>query len=1024
MATIDTSVSLIVRPANGMDLGVCWNEWSRLIMPTSPDEPVCPKFQPNIFDPSRCHDCLRQRHLHSGAGESTEVALQQKTTLETRAGNKTDISHKTENGIGNCIGQSKGVLLTPIPSQAEEKDTSSKEDSDSVVSSYCDVRGGQTGYRESSLCILSPDCALYICEGEEDCSTVSSRDQSDYQEFSSSISTEDDEYLPAQRDSTHFTMTRLDPPPHRPNPRAWMDEARSKDAFSRRSGLNEDKGKRESGYFSLGRASGASSIRDKSPPSPYRHIERGHPLFKLRNVEPKDAVPFRNPNLGVASERIIPEPVIDDEPVEIIPPDPYEVAIEVEAQVGPRSPSPTPFKIAESLASTGRKGAASVYGRRSPTQMSSYQPSRQTSAVPSRSASPSRTSLGFRRSESTTSLNRHNYDGGGRIKGAEMASKSSLQSTYARRGESGTMPRNFKSYTSAVKTQSNTVSDFRNALRKSEGGLVNGRGQPSRNSSPTRGDYNPPGQMSLRKTETNSSTSYARSREERASAPSHKLADSTRNIRSASLPRRTHDTSSHSVLHKSESIWSLNGRGHPGRCGSPVREGYDIESQALIRSQINNYGTNEDEDETLSMSPTKNYEMPSKSMLRKTDTESINIRGHDSRSSSPGRRGYNSSSQLRRADTSGSLYSRGHESRSSSPGRRGFESSRQLQRTETSGSLYSRGESRNSSPVRRNFEGSTQSLLQKTSSRSDRNLSRSTSPSRRSQEPPERSLRTSESIMHSHSPPQRGLRDPPGYSVLRNATNGDFSRSFQRKETETKSETYHSSRSWRESAHTNRSTSVSRAASPSRQSSTGNRVSYVTMEKHKNTGSVRSVGRRRSNEDHHPSPVDKRSSRAWSPSNSQVDLRRHTSSQSSMESSESGQLSAGSTGRNREEYAIMADLPKVKKVQQKEGSSQPERTNVQLFKPASHSVTKQPSREWDDTWDTEWPYGGSGYLSRAHSTTSLHRSGSPTTEEGTWKSNQHRSEQMQVCVSISALHVDDSGLVCLFLEFGKNNFIV
>uniref|UniRef100_A0A3Q1I8K8 Uncharacterized protein n=1 Tax=Anabas testudineus TaxID=64144 RepID=A0A3Q1I8K8_ANATE len=26
-------------------------------------EPTCPKFQPNIFDPSRCHDCLRQRHL-------------------------------------------------------------------------------------------------------------------------------------------------------------------------------------------------------------------------------------------------------------------------------------------------------------------------------------------------------------------------------------------------------------------------------------------------------------------------------------------------------------------------------------------------------------------------------------------------------------------------------------------------------------------------------------------------------------------------------------------------------------------------------------------------------------------------------------------------------------------------------------------------------------------------------------------------------------------------------------------------
>lgn len=29
------------------------------------DEPVCPKFQPNIFDSTRCHDCLRQKHLHN-----------------------------------------------------------------------------------------------------------------------------------------------------------------------------------------------------------------------------------------------------------------------------------------------------------------------------------------------------------------------------------------------------------------------------------------------------------------------------------------------------------------------------------------------------------------------------------------------------------------------------------------------------------------------------------------------------------------------------------------------------------------------------------------------------------------------------------------------------------------------------------------------------------------------------------------------------------------------------------------------
>lgn len=85
-------------------------------MPVSSDEPICPKFQPNIFDPSRCHDCLRQRHLHAGAGDSKEAAPQQKSTTETG----------TETGTESGIVLSKGVLLTPIPSQAEERDTSSK----------------------------------------------------------------------------------------------------------------------------------------------------------------------------------------------------------------------------------------------------------------------------------------------------------------------------------------------------------------------------------------------------------------------------------------------------------------------------------------------------------------------------------------------------------------------------------------------------------------------------------------------------------------------------------------------------------------------------------------------------------------------------------------------------------------------------------------------------------------------------------------------------------------------------------
>lgn len=82
------------------------------------EEPTCPKFQPNIFDPSRCHDCLRQKHLHSGARESAEATPQQKPAAEPENGDKTQTDSK--------VGRVKGVALTPIPSQEKERDTSSK----------------------------------------------------------------------------------------------------------------------------------------------------------------------------------------------------------------------------------------------------------------------------------------------------------------------------------------------------------------------------------------------------------------------------------------------------------------------------------------------------------------------------------------------------------------------------------------------------------------------------------------------------------------------------------------------------------------------------------------------------------------------------------------------------------------------------------------------------------------------------------------------------------------------------------
>ncbi|TKS91557.1 TRIO and F-actin-binding protein [Collichthys lucidus] len=1122
-------------------------------MPVSSDEPICPKFQPNIFDPSRCHDCLRQRHLHAGAGAggSAEAAVpQQKSTDETGIGAKINV---TDTGTG----PDKGVFLTPIPSQAEERDTSSKEDSDgvSVVSSYCDVNGGRLGYQESSFCILSPDCELYICDGDDDDSTDSCQDQSDYQESSSSVSA-DDEYPPIRRPSTKFDMTRLDPPPHRPNPRAWMDEDRGRDSFNSRSGLKEDREKRESGYFSLGRATGSRVLHDNNPPTPYRHFERGHPIYSSRNVEPKDTIPFRNPNLGVASERQIIEPLTEDLPIEIPPPDPYEIAVEVEAQVGPRSPSPTPFKIAESLASTGRKGFNSSYGR---GQSGRFDSSRQGSALQSRSSSPSRGNLPFRRSESTASLNRNNFDGGGRTQGTESGSRSALQGTHGRRVESGTLPRNFKSYTSSVQSQPSTVSDFRSALRKSEvNGSLTGRGRDSRGSSPPRRDYNPTGQMSLRKTEITSSSSNLLGRDSRTSSPSRRTSTSLRDNHSSSPPMRNYTSSSQSLLRKSESILSLSGRSHRGRCGSPIREGYDIESQALLRNQTARNGLNDEEHESPTLSPSRREYDTTQSVLRKTQSSPVGVsRGRgDSRSSSPGRRGYETPTQyqLRKTDTSSSLQGRNHDSRNSSPSRRSYDAPSQsllrksevnssvrgrdsqsrssspsrrsydapsqslLRKSEVNSSVRGRdSQSRNSSPSRKTYEGPSQSLLRKSevnssvrgrdsqsqssspsrksydapsqsllrksevnsSVRGRDSQSQSSSPSRKSYEgpsqsllrksevnssvrghdsysslpsrksydaPEQRTLRRTEtntslnsknhnSRNSSSSPTRHGNNDPPGYSILRTATNGESNRSFQRKNTYHDSKpdynhsptscresthsqrgsslsrpsspprtatngdsshsfqrknTYHDSKpdynhsptSCRESTHSQRGSSLSRPSSPPRPATIGSRTAFANSETPRSHGSIRSGVSRHGREDRCPSPSDKRSSRhAKSPSPPpQIQLRRHTSSQSSVESSESGPPLSGSTGRNREEYATIADVPKVKIIHQKDEvgymarpqNQQPSRRQ-ELFKPASHSLSKHPSRERLDTGDTErdWNYGGSGYLSRAHSSTSL-----------------------------------------------------
>lgn len=616
--------------------------------------------------------------------------------------------------------------------------------------------------------------------------------------------------------------------------------------------------------------------------------------------------------------------------MEIPPPDPYEIALEVEAQVGARSPSPTPFKIAESLASTGRKGFSGSHGRgiSSSPYVSSYQQtarfdsSRQSSALQSRSSSPSRANLPFRRSESTASLSRVSFDGGGLSHGKEPAPRSSWQSAHSRRVESGTLPRNFKSVTSSIKSQSSTVSDFRSALRKTEdNGCFSGRGRES--SSPLRGDYNPPGQMSLRKTEIASSSSHRRGRDSRSSSPPRKTSDSL--LDSFSSPRRNFSAFSQSLLRKSESVVSLNGRGQLGRCGSPIREGYDIESQALLRNSIlqqNGLNNQKYEEENPIVSPSKrSYDAPSRSILRKTESNAVG----SSRSPSPGRRGYETSTryQLRKTDAGGSLNSRSHESRNSSPSRRSYEapSRSSLRKSEVNSSARTH-ESRSVLPSRRSLD----------------------LPDQRSQWKPE-SINSFSSNNHnsrSSSASRKGNNDPPGYSVLRDAINGDSGRSSRgiNAPKESKSDSRPSPRFCQESSHSIRSSSLSRAASPARQAKTSSQTAFVTLNTPKSPSSSRSGGSRHLRDERCPSPNNKKPSQGQNPSFSpQIQFRRHTSSQSSMESSESGQLSVGSTGRNREEYAVIADLPKVKMIHHTDrpghmGQQQNQQSSRELFKPA------------------------------------------------------------------------------------------
>ncbi|CAL8311418.1 unnamed protein product [Arctogadus glacialis] len=773
-------------------------------MPLPPEEPVCAEFQPNVFDPSRCHDCLRQKRVHAGAVTHTEEATpaagtERATGFRSRTGNGSGASPETRTVTGeeeaSPTVRGRDVSGRKEAGREEEVDRLRlKDDSDSqsAVSIYCDVSGGCRGYRRTSVCILSPDGGLYTCDTDYDSSSTDScADQSDSPELSSSNT--DDDYFPQQP-----AMTRLDRPAHRPDHREWMGDAQARDAFSKTPGIRGERESRDSGYFSMGRAAGSRSLHDQNPPAPFRHFERGHPVFNTRNIEPKDTVPFRNRHVAAPPDRLSQEE--QDKNQIAPPPDPYEIAVEVEALVGPRSPSPTPFKIAESLASTSQRRQGSSYGKgnlSSPQSSSNQQPgrhdaSRLGSTLQSRSSSPARGRSPFGRGEGSLSLNTRSFDGGG----PERRSRSPSQAPSGRATGSGTLPRNFKSFASSAKSQGTTVSDFKSVLRKSSetNGVLSGRVQDGRSVSPLRKDHSTSGLASFRKTEPLSSISNGQRQlgNSYSSLPPRPDHGGFREVDSSLLARKSYSSTSHSPIRKSGSVTSLSSRSHPGRCGSPIREGYDIESQALLRNPDARNTQNNLEQDNCS----------SRSARRSNDTIDNHLMSNKTASSSYSR-------------------SRVNEGRSSSPGRKSHESpGRYLSKNPEPKGPFS--DSGRTSP-RRTYDSPTKGLKSESGGFARSRDGRSSSPPRRSYDPPvASSLRKTESVTSLNRLGSSTSRTPnaesPGYSILSQITTAESNSHSQRRTTQDSvmPERNSSSRSLRDSTY---SSSACRTCSPSRTAS-------------------------------------------------------------------------------------------------------------------------------------------------------------------------------------------------------------
>ncbi|XP_077474684.1 uncharacterized protein LOC144088235 [Stigmatopora argus] len=573
---------------------------------------------------------------------------------------------------------------------------------------------------------------------------------------------------------------------------------------------------------------------------------------------------------------------------------------------------------------------------------------RHSSTLQSRSSSPARENIQLKRTDFPSATRGHPV---GRVEplGTDLRLRGSHEGSRGRCLDSRTLPKNFKSLSGSARSQSSTATDFRSALRKTEAnGSSTGRRLESRDSSN--------GKMSLR---TTVSSSHALN--SHTNFPTRRPSESHYGSRGSSPTRRTYSSLSQSVLRKSESMTSLDGRNHHGRCGSPIREGYDIESQALLRNGLNG----------------QDHENPSSSLAPPSSQPKLHMTGFINGSSSQcqsERRSDHTTSPYPHRKRAGSTSLNGRESRNSSPSRRTYENPSKSQ-----------VKSHSSLPSRQNYNNHQRNSFRKSESSSS----------------PKRNNHGS----RNSSPSKKATEGLPVYPVPRNTTSGEGTRSFQRKNNynDSKSASAGSPRSWRGSTNSLRSSSLSRAASPTIRNAKVNRKASGSLQTSQSPGGTRSrVGKNDLEGQCYPLPHDKRPHPLRSPSPTpQRKTQSQTLSQSSIDSFES----VASTGRSREIYTTMADLPKVKIIHQSDDDSHTERPwdrqparRRELFKPASHSLSKHPSREWDDTSekDREWHNGGSGYLSRAHSSSSLQRSCSPTADEGvSWKDHHHRFTPMQ-----------------------------